>query len=113
MSEQPPGQSSNHQLRKIHEQQEKQRAKEEAKKKSKEDGNGSKDTFGLTTGPISPKKLQQVVEDEESENLNLPVCFIRAAKNDKNTIELISPDESTIIKVRNTKIPLASDYFRF
>ena len=39
--------------------------------------------------------------------------FIRVSKSDKNTIELISPNQGTVMKIKNTKIPIASDHLRF
>ena len=67
----------------------------------------------MTADQMSPKELQKIAEDEEYESLEEAGRFIRVAKNDKNTIELISPNQSTVMKVRNPKIPIASDHLRF
>ena len=73
----------------------------------------SEDTYGAPIDPSSPKELHQIEEDEEGESPEETGRFIRVAKNDKNTIELISPNESTVMKVRNPKIQIASDPLRF
>ena len=79
----------------------------------KEDDASDEDTLGATIEPTSPKELELIEEDEEDESPEETGRFIRVDKNDKNTIELISPNQSTVMKVRNSKIPIASDHLRF
>ena len=62
--------------------------------------------------PGSPR-LHQIEEDEEDESPDEAKRFIRVSKTDKNVIELISPAQHTVLKIRNSKIPIASDALRF
>ena len=57
--------------------------------------------------------MHKIEEDHEGECPDEGNKFIRWAKDDKNTIELISPNTHTVLKIRNSKIPIASDHLRF
>ena len=46
---------------------------------------------------MSPQELERIAEQDEGEYDEEAARFIRFAKNDKNTIELISPNQSTVM----------------
>lgn len=56
--------------------------------------------------------LPQIEEDEEDEINEEAQRYIRFTENGK-TIELISPGSKGVLKIRNSKIPIASDALRF
>ena len=58
--------------------------------------------------------LPRIAEDDESEHHNIQETnkFIRLAEDGK-TVELISPNEQGILRIKNPKIAIASDALRF
>ena len=58
--------------------------------------------------------LPRIVEDDESEHHNIQETskHIRLAEDGK-TVELISPNEQGILRIKNPKIAIASDALRF
>ena len=59
-------------------------------------------------------QLAQIEEDDEDEKQAKADAekLIRKG-NEKNTIELVSPQLKGVLKIRNSKIPIASDALRF
>lgn len=70
------------------------------------------DFFQDVGGGASPL-LPQIEEDEEDEaNKDEAQKCVRVA-NDGKTIELISPQQKTVLKIRNAKIPITSNALRY
>lgn len=58
-------------------------------------------------------RLAEIEEDEEDEMTALEGNKLIRKGRDANTIELVSPCMKGIMKVRGSKIPIASDALRF
>jgi len=65
----------------------------------------------ILSDPTSPV-LSQIREDEDEELLDEGRRLIRRSENGK-TVELHSPSVRGVIKIRNCKVPIASDALRF
>ncbi len=115
--------SNFHQLRAHQKQEAKIQAKEELKRKLKMQKTMEQDSLLDTLGEqarddgtsldASSPLLHNIEEDDEDEHIKHDVTdFIRKAPDGK-TIELISPGQSGVMKIKNPRIPVASNPLRF